>query len=37
VVSFAIDSYHAGSLRHAEILAPGRRAGNYDTPPNEVS
>jgi len=28
VVGFAIDSYHAGTLRHIEILAPGRRAGN---------
>jgi len=28
VVGFAIDCYYAGTLRHIEILAPGRRAGN---------
>jgi hypothetical protein len=28
VVGFAIDSYHARTFCHMEILAPGRRAGN---------
>ena len=29
VVGFAIDGYHAGSLRHRAILAPGYSASNF--------